>query len=160
MPEIIPLAFEEHLVRTILRAGEPWFVGKDVCQVLGLSNHNKALGTLDEDERAGVTISDPSGTKRAIAVSESGVYRLVFRSRKPEAERFKRWPAHPLRCHPVACPRDPFHRRRPAIGKQHHRAARRTCPRAGARWIPVTRTGMTVERAAIRSRRCSRRRRS
>lgn len=88
------LAFEGHLVRVVPRDGQPWFIGKDVCAALDLRNHNDALGKLDEDERAEVGISDPSGTKRAIAISEPGVYRLTFSSRKPEAERFKRWLAH------------------------------------------------------------------
>lgn len=88
-------AFEEHLVRVIERDGEPWFVGKDVCTALGLSmpasNH---LRNLDEDERGMFNIHTPSGDQQMVAVSEPGVYRLVFRSRKPEAERFKRWLAH------------------------------------------------------------------
>lgn len=90
----VNLAFEGHLVRVVDRSGDPWFIGKDVCGALSLRNHNDALGKLDKDERAEVAISDPSGTKRAIAVSEPGVYRLTFSSRKPEAERFKRWLAH------------------------------------------------------------------
>lgn len=88
------LAFEGHLVRVARRDGETWFIGKDVCAALDLRNHNDALGKLDADERAEVAIADPSGTKRAVAISEPGVYRLTFASRKPEAERFKRWLAH------------------------------------------------------------------
>lgn len=94
MNAILSLAFEDHLVRIVDRAGEPWFVGKDVCTCLEIRNHNDALKSLDEDERAEVGIADPSGTKYATAISEPGVYRLVFRSRKAEAERFKRWLAH------------------------------------------------------------------
>lgn len=92
--QLIPFAFEEHLVRVVSRDDEPWFVGKDVCRVLDIKNESHALGRLDDDERAEVAISDPSGTKYAIAISEPGVYRLCFTSRKPEAERFKRWLAH------------------------------------------------------------------
>jgi hypothetical protein len=88
------LAFEGHLVRVARREGELWFLGKDVCAALDIRNHNDALGRLDDDERAEVAIADPSGTKRAVAISEPGVYRLTFASRKPEAERFKRWLAH------------------------------------------------------------------
>jgi prophage antirepressor-like protein len=95
MNDLRPFAFEDNLVRVIERDGEPWFVGRDVCQALELKNENDALASLDEDERlAGVAIADPSGTKYAIIISEPGVYRLVFRSRKPAAERFKRWLAH------------------------------------------------------------------
>ena len=93
-------AFEEHLVRVVERDGEPWFVGKDVCAALGIKNHNDALADLDDDEK-GVATTDPlspsvrgGGPQETVIVSEPGVYRLVFRSRKPEAERFKRWLAH------------------------------------------------------------------
>lgn len=87
-------AFEEHLVRVVDRDGEPWFAGKDVCGALGISKHHQSLESLDEDERGTCTIGTPSGEQSMIVVSEPGVYRLVFRSRKPEAERFKRWLAH------------------------------------------------------------------
>lgn len=100
MSAIQNFAFEEHLVRVVEQNGEPWFVGKDVCVALGIKNHNDALSDLDEDEK-GVAITDPlstytrgGGAQEAVIVSEPGVYRLVFRSRKPEAERFKRWLAH------------------------------------------------------------------
>lgn len=88
-------AFDEHLVRVVEQDGDPWFVGKDVCGSLGLtgpaSNH---LRSLDDDERGMFTIHTPSGDQEMNIISEPGVYRLVFRSRKPEAERFKRWLAH------------------------------------------------------------------
>jgi prophage antirepressor-like protein len=94
MTAVMPFIFEEQLVRSILRNDEPWFVGRDVCHVLDLRNESQAMARLDDDERAEVSITDPSGSKTAIAVSEPGVFRLIFTSRKPEAERFKRWLAH------------------------------------------------------------------
>jgi len=101
MNSIQNFAFEEHLVRVVDRDGEPWFVGKDVCKVLGIQKHHQALNALDEDERGTCIVGTPSGSQghggggqSMITVSEPGVYRLVFRSRKPEAERFKRWLAH------------------------------------------------------------------
>lgn len=96
MSEIRPFAFEENLVRVLECSGAPWFVGRDVCQALEIRNHNDALGDLDEDEK-GVATTDPlapGGAQTAVIISEPGVYRLVFRSRKPAAERFKRWLAH------------------------------------------------------------------
>ena len=100
MTGIIPLAFEDRLVRAFERDGEPWFVGKDVCAALDIRNHIDALSRLDEDEK-GVGIADPlsrsergGGAQEVTIISEAGVYRLVFTSRKPEAERFKRWLAH------------------------------------------------------------------
>lgn len=94
MNAIQKFAFEEHLVRVVEQNGEPWFVGKDVCGVLGIKDHHQALENLDEDERGGYTVPTPKGQQNAIIISEPGVYRLVFRSRKEEAERFKRRLAH------------------------------------------------------------------
>jgi len=102
MTDIQNFAFDEHLVRIIQREGEPWFVGKDVCKALDIKNHNDALSSLDDDER-GVATTDPlyhspdkrsGGSQEMVIISEAGVYRLVFRSRKAEAEQFKRWLAH------------------------------------------------------------------
>lgn len=91
---VIPLAFEDHLVRSVVVDGEPWFVGKDVCAVLDITKHHQALDRLDEDERGTCNVGTPSGIQEMIIISEPGVYRLVFTSRKPLAERFKRWLAH------------------------------------------------------------------
>lgn len=94
--KIIPFAFEDQLVRVYKPNGEPWFVGRDVCRVLEIKNESDALKRLDTDERQdGVAITDPMGREQSvIVVSEPGVFRLIFASRKPEAERFKRWLAH------------------------------------------------------------------
>lgn len=75
--------------------GEPWFVAKDVCDVLELSNVGQALARLDDDEKSSITLNDgtPGSPNRAI-VSESGLYALVLASRKPEAHEFKRWVTH------------------------------------------------------------------
>lgn len=78
-------------VRSKMVKGEPWFVAKDVCDVLGLINSRKALLSLDADEK-GVTISDTLGGKQEMAtINESGMYSLIFQSRKPEAKRFRKW---------------------------------------------------------------------
>lgn len=79
-------------IRTKVIAGEPWFVGKDVCNLLGLVNHKKSLQALDDDERRGVTISDPIGRNQQVnCINESGLYHLIFISRKPEAKAIRRW---------------------------------------------------------------------
>lgn len=91
---VIPFAFEDTLVRVVKPNGEPWFVGKDVCAVLHIRDHHQALERLDGDERGGYSVPTPQGDQSVICVSEPGVYRLIFTSRKPEAERFKRWLAH------------------------------------------------------------------
>jgi prophage antirepressor-like protein len=92
--QIVPFAFEDQLVRSVQRNGEPWFVGKDVCAVLDIAKHHQALDRLDADERGTCSVGTPSGDQDMIVVSEPGVFRLIFTSRKPQAERFKRWLAH------------------------------------------------------------------
>ena len=79
-------------VRTRIINDESWFVGKDVCNALGFANHNDALSRLDSDERDGVGITDPMGRSQEVTViNESGLYHLIFRSRKPEARAFRKW---------------------------------------------------------------------
>lgn len=97
--EIIPFAFGDNLVRVHRdENGEPWWVAKDVCIILGLDNNRQAVSNLDDDEKITVSISD--GNPRAgqphqlTFVNEPGLYSLVFRSRKPEAREFKRWVTH------------------------------------------------------------------
>ncbi|MDU7718813.1 MAG: phage antirepressor [Cutibacterium avidum] len=92
---IIPFAYEGHNVRVVERDGEPWFVAKDVCEQLGLDNVGQAILSLEDDEKGSITIADgtPGNPNRAI-VSESGLYSLILRSRKPEAKAFKRWVTH------------------------------------------------------------------
>lgn len=81
-------------VRIVMRDEEPWFVAKDVCEVLGLGNSHSSLALLDDDEK-GVHSMDTLGGKQEMAiVSESGLYSLILRSRKPEAKPFRRWLTH------------------------------------------------------------------
>lgn len=87
--------FEGEPLRGTFINGEPWMVGKDVCAALGISNHNDALSNLPADERDGVGFTDPIGRQQTVTViNEPGLYRLIFKSRKPEAERFKTWVFH------------------------------------------------------------------
>ncbi|UXN05279.1 BRO-N domain-containing protein [Bartonella sp. HY761] len=86
--------FEDHVVRSMLIDGEPWFVGKDICSCLDISKYHDALASLGDDERGTSKTGTPSGDQEMIIINEAGLYRLVFRSRKAEAERFKRWLAH------------------------------------------------------------------
>lgn len=94
--ELMPYLFEGNEIRVFLdENGNPWFVAKDVCNVLGLDNNREAVSHLDDDEK--ITVSNPDGNPRAgiphelKAVSESGLYSLIFRSRKPEAKKFRKW---------------------------------------------------------------------
>jgi prophage antirepressor-like protein len=91
-------------VRVIIRDGDPWFVAKDVCAILGLENVSKACDRLDDDETSNLTKSDvgentglydfSNGGRSPIIVSEPGLYSLVLCSNKPEAKAFKRWITH------------------------------------------------------------------
>ena len=71
--------------------GEPWFVAKDVCDILGHSNVSMALDRLDDDERSKFNLGRQGETN---IVNEAGLYVLVLGSRKPEAHEFKRWVTH------------------------------------------------------------------
>ena len=75
-------------------SGEPWFVAKDVGEILELGNPRSSLALLDEDEKGVHIIDTPSGAQEMSIVSEAGLYSLVLRSRKPEAKAFKRWVTH------------------------------------------------------------------
>lgn len=74
--------------------GEPWFVAKDVTNILGLDRPSQSTRYLDEDERGMCLVDTPSGDQQMLTVSEAGLYSLVLRSRKPEARAFKRWVTH------------------------------------------------------------------
>lgn len=80
-------------------AGEPWFVLKDVCDILGMSNPSMVVTALDKDEVAQIDPKDYLGSEnrsnQAVnIVSEPGLYKLIMRSRKPEAKEFQRWVTH------------------------------------------------------------------
>lgn len=78
-------------VRSIMVKGEPLFVAKDVCDVLGLSKYRDAFSRLDEDERMSIKVDTLGGPQNMVAVNESGLYTLIFQSRKPEARAFRKW---------------------------------------------------------------------
>ena len=84
--------FKGRTVRTVTRDGETWFVAADICAVLQHSNPTRAVERLDDDERGLTTIQAHPGNDQIVnVVSESGLYALIFSSRKPEAKVFRRW---------------------------------------------------------------------
>lgn len=89
--EVFNFSQEKAPIRVQLVDGEPWFVAKDVCQVLGIEKYRDAVSRLDEDERESVLVDTLGGTQKMSAVSESGLYSLIFQSRKPEAKKFRKW---------------------------------------------------------------------
>ena len=78
-------------VRTIQKDGEPWWVLKDVCEVLGLSSPHKVFDRLDEDEKGRNQITTPGGEQEMTVINESGLYNVILRSDKPEAKPFRKW---------------------------------------------------------------------
>ena len=78
-------------VRTIQKDGEPWWVLKDVCEVLGLSSPHKVFERLDDDEKGRNQIPTLGGEQEMTVVNESGLYNVILRSDKPEAKPFRKW---------------------------------------------------------------------
>lgn len=79
-------------VRITDQNGDPWFIAKDVCEILGLTNPASTLALLDDDEKNTIHIMDGTpGNPNKTIISESGLYSLILKSRKPEAKRFKKW---------------------------------------------------------------------
>jgi prophage antirepressor-like protein len=76
-------------VRVIENSGDPWFVLKDVCEVLGLTNPTMIAGRLDEEEVTKFNLGGLSGEINI--VNESGLYNVILRSDKPQAKQFKKW---------------------------------------------------------------------
>jgi anti-repressor protein len=93
----LPKIFEHEKfgqLRIVDQNGEPWFVAADVCQALDLGNPRSSIALLDDDEKGVHTMDTPGGKQEISIISESGLYSLVLRSRKPEAKKFKRWITH------------------------------------------------------------------
>ena len=78
-------------VRVIMRCADPWFVAKDACDCLELTNVSKACQTLDEDEKGITKVYTLGGSQDMMLISESGLYTLIMRSNKPEAKVFRKW---------------------------------------------------------------------
>lgn len=94
--EIRKFDFRGAALRTLTdEAGEPWFVAKDVCDILGTDTRDLHK-ILESDEITNVDSIHiaQNGGKAPLIISEPGLYRLVMKSRKPEAKEFQRWVTH------------------------------------------------------------------
>lgn len=80
-------------VRVVEQGGEPWFVGKDVAEILGYSDLNKAVAMhVDDDDKKLNDKTSPSfGQRGTTLINESGLYSLVLSSKLPDAKKFKHW---------------------------------------------------------------------
>ncbi len=88
---ITPFTFDGQAIRVAAQDGEHWFASADVCGLLEIRNPRSAVARLDDDEK-GVANNDTLGGMQALSVvNESGLYHLIFRSRKPQASAFRRW---------------------------------------------------------------------
>ena len=75
-------------------SGEPWFVAKDVCDALCLGRQHDSTRYLDADEKGEGLVDTPSGKQAMVVINEPGFYKLIMKSRKPEAKAFQRWVTH------------------------------------------------------------------
>ena len=79
-------------IRTTMIDGEPWFVAKDLCMILEIQNSRDTLAkVIDEDEKGVANLYTPGGFQKMSVLNESGLYHLIFVSRKPEAKAIRRW---------------------------------------------------------------------
>lgn len=84
--------FNDQQVRTVVRDGEPWFVGKDVAEILGYSDTAQAVRKrIDDEDKGVVEMTTPGGKQNMVVINESGLYSLILSSKLPTAKEFKRW---------------------------------------------------------------------
>lgn len=92
MNELKNFSFEGRQIRALTIEGEPYFVGKDVAEVLGYSNSRKAIADHVDSEDKGVTkCYTLGGTQQTTIINESGLYSLILSSKLPDAKKFKHW---------------------------------------------------------------------
>jgi len=88
--------FEGHLIRAVGSVEAPRFLTKEICEATGINKHHDALNRLPDWAKGGPVKVDPlegrsGGSQEMSTLTEAGVYFLLMRSNKPEAERFQRW---------------------------------------------------------------------
>jgi prophage antirepressor-like protein len=89
---LLPLHYDGREVRTTIdNNGLIWWVAQDITYHLGYRDAAEAIRMVDDDERGTRIFSTLGGSQRMTTVNESGLYHLIFRSRKPEAKKFRRW---------------------------------------------------------------------
>lgn len=92
MNEVQLFNFENHEVRSLLINSEPWFVGKDVAEVLGYERADNAIRNhIDKEDKLMHQISTSGQNRNMTIINESGLYSLVLSSKLPSAKKFKRW---------------------------------------------------------------------
>ncbi len=88
---IVQFSFGTEKVRTLGDALNPLFVASDISNILGYGSTKDATRILDDDEKTAVIVDTAGGKQTMTAVTESGLYAMVLKSRRPEAKRFRKW---------------------------------------------------------------------
>lgn len=91
MKELQVFNYNQKQVRTTQINGETWFVLKDVCDILGLTDTNKIAARLESDELTRIKFVSGGQTREMLCINESGLYNVILRSDKPEAKPFRKW---------------------------------------------------------------------
>ena len=94
MNNLIPMNYNGNEIRTIDNNGQIWWVLKDVCNILSLSDTSKTSERLDEDELTRIKLVSGGQAREMLCINESGLYSVILRSDKPEAKAFRRWVTH------------------------------------------------------------------
>lgn len=88
---LLSYQFEDNPVRVVMIAGDPWFVASDLAKALGYGQAAFMTRNLDDDEKGLHNVQTPSAPQEMTIISESGMYAAIFKSRKDEAQRFRKW---------------------------------------------------------------------
>lgn len=91
MSSLIPFSFETHSVRVVMIDGNPWFVGKDICDVLRYANASDAINQHCKGVAKRYPLQTPGGLQEVRIINEPDTFRLIVGSTLPEAERFEAW---------------------------------------------------------------------
>lgn len=92
MNDVMTWNFENSIVRTITINNDPYFVGKDVAEILGYTRTADAIRAhVDEEDKGVGKMQTPGGVQEMTVINESGLYSLILGSKLPSAKRFKRW---------------------------------------------------------------------
>lgn len=91
LPEVYKFGHSNQPVHVEIINNEPWFVAKDICDCLKIGNVTESLRNLDGDEKMPSVVLRAGKKVEVNLVNESGLYNLIFQSRKPEARAFRKW---------------------------------------------------------------------
>jgi prophage antirepressor-like protein len=89
--QVVLFSYKDSQVRTVHVDGEPFFVASDICSALNLKDTSSAVRDLDDDEYLLRVVSGAGQDRSVLVINESGLYHLIFKSRKDEAKAFRKW---------------------------------------------------------------------